>query len=398
MKVKNNQKIRNQIFAGSFYTFFVNGIITIIIGSLLPYIRDAHELSYKFAGLLISTHSVGALISSYLGGVLPLYIGRRRSIVFFSSLGVVGFLLMITTGNHFLLALAFAFTGLNRGAVSNFNNAIINEIATGEGWALNLLHSIFAIGAFIAPFITMLFVRKDSSAWIYVAVVVAILCVIEVIVYARMPIPNEDLELKNKKSKRSKNKIDWGFLKNKYYLVAVGIMFTYLMAEQAFNGWLITYFTDSGIMSDNLAQVMASLLWFVILFGRLLYGYFSKSVEKTKLLLVGGTGYLIFMVFLIQARATSPVVIGIIGVGLFMSGIYPTTVASVGHITKEYPMALSVMLTTAVLGSIIMPLIIGTVADSMGIIGGMSVVIIAVVVTFLLTVYNRYIYRGVDEV
>ena len=44
-----------------------------------------------------------------------------------------------------------------------------------------------------------------------------------------------------------------------------------------------------------------------------------------------------------------------------------------------------------------MPAIIGAVAESVGIIGGMSVVIIAVVITLALIIYNAIIYRNVNE-
>jgi hypothetical protein len=44
-----------------------------------------------------------------------------------------------------------------------------------------------------------------------------------------------------------------------------------------------------------------------------------------------------------------------------------------------------------------MPYIIGNVADAIGIIGGMSVVAIAVVITLLLIIYNSFIYRKIEE-
>ncbi len=174
-------------------------------------------------------------------------------------------------------------------------------------------------------------------------------------------------------------------------------MFSYMCAEQAVNGWLVTYFKDSGIMSGSLAQIMSSLLWLVILFGRLSYGYLTSFIAKSKVLLVGSIGYLIFFIVLLLARTASPVTVGIIGIGFCMSGIYPTTIASVGHLIKDYPMALSVMLLIAGVGSIIMPSIIGAIADSVGIIGGMSVVIVAVIITVLFIIYNWIINRNINN-
>lgn len=380
------------LFLGCFYTFFVNGGLALILGAILPFMKDTYNLNYQLTGLLISMHSIGNLISSFLGGVLPVYLGKKKSIILFCSFGVIAFLLMISTGNPIVLLIAFLFTGLNRGAVSNFNNTVINDIATGQAWALNLLHSVFAIGAFISPFIALFFTRNNPNGWIYAALVLAFMCLIEIIVYSTMKIPNP-----NPVKREGKVKSDWGFLKNKYYLVACGILFSYLCAEQAINGWLVTYLKESGILSGTFAQSMASLLWIVILVGRLTSAYLSSKIKKSKLLLVSSLGYLAFFILLLSGRTLTPVAIGIVGVGFCMAGLYPTTIASIGGIVKQYPLALSFLLTFAGLGSILMPAIIGAVAEVVGIIGGMSVIIVAVVITLLFIMYNAYIYRNANE-
>lgn len=379
------------LFASCFYTFFVNGSLALILGAILPYMKQQYNLDYQLTGLLISVHSIGNLISSFIGGFLPVYLGRKKSILILSSFGIVAFLLMSFTGNPILLLLAFFFTGLNRGAVSNFNNTIINDIATGKAWALNLLHSVFAIGAFISPFIALIFTRNNPKGWIYASLTLAFLCFTEFITFSRMKIPN------NYPLRKGNQKIDLRFFKDKFYLTACGILFFYMCAEQAINGWLVTYLKESGILSGSIAQSMASLLWIVILVGRLLSAYVSSKVKKSNLLAINAIGYVIFFVVLLFSRSLTPVVIGIIGVGFFMSGLYPTTVSSIGHILKAYPLALSFLLTFAGLGAILMPALVGTVADSVGIIGGMSVVIIAVLITLLFIMYNAFINRNSEE-
>ena len=139
---------------------------------------------------------------------------------------------------------------------------------------------------------------------------------------------------------------------------------------------------------------MQCLLWIVILFGRLLTAYVSKRMKKTSLLLISACGYVVFFVILILSRTIIPVTISIVGVGFCMAGLYPTTVASTGNIIKKYPMGLSFLLTFAGLGAILMPSIIGTIADHIGIIGGMSTVIIAVIITLLLIIYNFYLHKA----
>lgn len=379
---------QKSLFIRCFYTFFVNGGLALILGAILPYMKETYEINYVISGMFISVHSAGNLISSFIGGILPAYIGRKASIVLLSSAGVIAFIMMILTSNPYLLLLAFFLTGINRGAVSNFNNTMINEIATGKAWALNLLHSVFAIGAFLAPFLALFFVRNNTDGWKYAVITLAILCITEVLTFYFMKIPN------NTVAKKEKKPLSLVFLKDKYYLTACGILFFYLCAEQAFNGWLVTYFKESGILSGPFAQSMTSLLWVVILIGRLFTAYISSKVKKTNLLFINSIGYVIFFIILISSRSLTLVAISIIGVGFFMSGLYPTTISCVGNIIKEYPMGLSFLLTFAGLGAIIMPTIIGAVAEKVGIIGGMSTVIVAVLITFIFISYNAYLYRN----
>lgn len=374
-----------KVFLSCYYVFFVNGGLALILGAMLPHIRESYQLSYQLAGLLISFHSIGNLISSFIGGIIPVYIGRKKSIVLLSTFGVVAFCLMVTTGNPYVLLLAFFFTGINRGAISNFNNAVINDIATGKAWALNILHSVFAIGAFTAPFVVLFYTRNHSGNWKYAALTWAFLCLTEVIILCIMKVPN------NHPTNRKEKKDSWGFLKEKPFILACCILFFYMCSEQAINGWLVTYFRDSGIMSDTFAQTMSSLLWIIILLGRLLCAYLSQKIDRFRLLIISSIGYLIFFIILLINRQLSLITIGIIGVGFCMAGLYPTVVASVGEIMKSYPFALSFLLTVAGIGSIVMPSIIGGVADWIGIVGGMSLTVVAVASTFIfICLYARY--------
>jgi FHS family glucose/mannose:H+ symporter-like MFS transporter len=185
-----------------------------------------------------------------------------------------------------------------------------------------------------------------------------------------------------------------GIFKDKNYLTACLILFFYLCTEQVINGWLVTYFKDSGILSDTFAQSMASLLWLVILLGRLTCAYLSEKVEKTKLLVYSSIGFLLFFLVLLSGRQLLPITIGIVGIGFCMSGLYPTTLAEIGGIIKDYPLALSFILTFAGLGAIIMPGITGAVAERIGIVGGMSVTVIAVVATMVSIFVNAFNKRA----
>lgn len=142
---------------------------------------------------------------------------------------------------------------------------------------------------------------------------------------------------------------------------------------------MITYFKDTGLLSASLSQVTASVLWVMILAGRLTAAGLSTKLPKERLLFVMGLGIVLFFFLLLFSRSTLWIVVGIMGFGYSMAGIYPTTVAIGGNIIEKYPLAWSFMLPMASMGSIIMPSIIGRIAETAGIFYGMSSIVIAVI-------------------
>ena len=378
------------IFISCYYIFFVNGMLALLIGSLLPYIQESYNLDYLFCGILVSAHALGNLCSSFLGGILPIKIGRKNTLLLLGAFGVISFVLMTLNGSHYILLSAFFFTGINRGAVSNFNNLVMNDVATGKAWALNLLHAFFSVGAFSAPILVLFITKNTHQNWVFVALIEAILIIISLLVVFFMNVLN------NYPAKKDSGLTDWSFIKNKYFLVATAILFTYLCAEQAINGWLVTYLKDSKVLSSEFSQIMTSVLWLVILVGRLITAILSTKVKKQYLLLGTGIGYIIFALILLFIHQSLITSIGVIGVGLSMAGIYATTISGVGEVLKKYPAALSILLTVGGLGATIMPSIVGAVAGKIGIEGGMGVIILAVCLNLFFIIFNIHIRKN-DE-
>ena len=310
------QKEQNKryILGSCFYAFFINGITGLILGSLLPYLTQTYQLDYQVSGLLLSSHSVGNLVAGFIAGALPLYLGRKRSILLLCSATALGFIGMVLTGNPVLLLLSFLFTGIGRGSVSNFNNVIVTETSDGNPKALNILHSFFAIGAFIAPFLVLCFTQKQPVYWKWSSLSVAVLSCVMIGLFGFMKLSGPSSMATHPKQQRS-----FSFLKDSGFWISSGILFFYLCAETAINGWLVTYFKDSGIMTDGYAQTLASLLWLVILFGRLTCAYLSQFVSKQKLLVGTAAGTVVFFVLLLSTRDLTVITISIIGLGFVLA-------------------------------------------------------------------------------
>ena len=389
-------KIKRKQFILCFAVFLANGMLALSIGSLLPFLRDAHGLDYAFCGFIVSLHSVGNLFSSFFSGALPMLIGRKKSILLFEIFFPLSFLIMLLGGNRFLLAFAFFATGVARGASSNYCNTKINSIATGMAWALNCLHACFAVGAFVFPLILMMITRTQSANWIYACVFLVVLGVLTCIMYYMIP-EDQDDPRGAKKSKEKRDGNTFGFFREPIFYIVTATLFFYLCAEQGVIGWMITYFKDTGLLPPNLAQSTASILWVMILCGRLTTAFLSTKVKKENLLPAMGVGIVLFFIVLIMSKSTTPIVIGIMGFGFSMAGIYATTVSFAGELIKKYSLAWSFILTTASLGSIIMPSIVGFIADDFGIATGVGSIAIALFIDMIfIMILVRKVKKGIN--
>ena len=382
-------KRKKQQLICSYSVFVMNGMLALSIGSLLPFIRDERGLDYAFCGLIVSLHSVGNLISSFMAGMLPIAVGRKKSILMFNALFAFSYLLILIGGNKWLLALAFFLSGMARGATSNFCNASINNLAPGSAWLINGLHAMFSIGAFTFPILLTVLTNVDPSNWIYAAYFMLAMGLLSWFIFYINPIDNDKVQ------KKEAGDTNYGFFKEPLFYICILTLFFYLCAEQGVIGWMITYFKDTNLLPESMSQITASVLWIMILAGRLLTAYLSTKVAKEKLLVTMGIGLVGFFFLLLFSRSTFFIVLGIMGFGFSMAGIYPTTVSFSGRIIDRYPMAWSYILTTASLGSILMPSIIGKIAETAGIYYGMSSIVAVVIIDLIfILVLFRYISKN----
>lgn len=379
--------VKKRQFYYCYSVFLINGILALSVGTLLPFIRDARGLDYAFCGMIVSLHSIGNLISSFTAGIVPVFAGRKKSILFFNAFMTISFLMLIFGNSLWMIAASFFFTGFARGATSNFCNTLINDLAPGKAWLINALHATFAVGAFVFPLFMAVMTAANTENWILGCYFLLAMGILSWILYYLMPIPDDKIE------KKAGGESNFGFFREPLFYLCTLTMFFYLCAEQGVIGWMITYFKDTGLLNSSMSQITASMLWIMILVGRLLTAWGSTKIDKGRLLQVMGAGMLVFFIILLLSKSVIWLVFGIMGFGFSMAGVYPTTVSYAGGIIKRYDIAWSFILTIASLGAIIMPSIIGKIADAAGIAYGMSsvavVILIDLIFIFVLVAYSH---------
>ncbi len=385
-EISSQEKFENRLLYCTLFTFAMSGISSQPLGSFIPFLRESYNLSYEVSGILLSCQSIGNLIAVLIAGILPIYLGRRRSILFTSIWMAAAYLVFASgLGNPILLMVACAMTGLARGGNSNFSNTMISTLPSEKAVkGFNLLHGSFALGALASPIMLVLCVRRwPVFGWRITAGIILILCIIQVFVYAKMPLPKESFTKSVKTTDRS-------FFKVKEFWLASAMLLFYISTEYAIVGWMVTYFQDIGILQKNQAQLTGSLLWFVIFLGRMIGAFTSDKLSGTKLLLVDGLGQCVFFLVMFFSRTPGMVIFGLMGVGLFLSTIYPTAFSFGSMCIKGNDFGCSIMIFFGSAGGIITPALVGLVAEKAGIRAGMAVVAVLTVLLLCSIALSAY--------
>ena len=364
-----------------YYAFLANGMMALVLGIILPYLIEETGMNYSIAGSLLSTFAIGNFLASFINPILVGKVGRKKTTIMLTFLIPLSLFVVALCPSVYILGVFCLLLGIGRGTVSIVNNMVINDYI-GTTAALNLLHTVFAVGAFICPLLATFFIAHEMG-WRAIVYTVMILCFLSWLGYMRLP-----LEDKVVTGQEVKQQADKAFLKNIGFYTMGGILFFYLGVENCVNGWFITYFKSMGIMSVRYATNLISVTWIVIMVGRLITAYISSRVDKKKLILINCSATAVFFLLLISTQSLLWITVAIVGLGFFFAGIYPTSVAHGGTYIKGSTLGMSLLLGIAALGGIITPQIVGVVADSMGMAAAIMILVVNVVCMVALSVVN----------
>lgn len=376
-------KSKKMIFIRCCYGYAISGMAVLVIGAILPSVMREAGLSYTVAGGLLSMMAIGNLLASFFFPVLVSKWGKRRSITLLSALVPLCFLVLTMLPSVSIMYTLMFVAGVSRGAITIINNTTVNIISDNSSKYLNLLHCSFAIGAFLAPFLTALLLRIGFG-WRSVMYLVIGLCASSALSYATMEYETPQVS----SNFIADAKEDRSFLHN-YLFYCIGFtLFFYLGTENCINGWFVTYLQNTGVMSETYATAMVSVTWLVIMVGRILCAALSKRYSKSALILMNAAGSAICFFILIFSSHLITITAALLGMGLFLAGIYPTCIADAGQYTKGSTLGMSLLTAISAMGGIITPQLVGSAADRIGIVAAIGLLGINAVMVVLLGFIN----------
>lgn len=383
------------------------GLITVLVDSLIPRLREIFELGYFESGLVQFAFFIAYGIVSIPSGGLLAKIGYKKGIILGLLIMGVGCLLFLPAASFrlfplFLLGyftLASGMTVLQ--VAANPYITVLGDKKTASS-RLNLSQAFNSLGTTIAPVLGAIFILSDSiktsteidlldevsknsyyaqeaSSVQFPFFILAIaLVVLALIVYrGDLPklIPNS---IKSNYSKALKNKkLMWG---------AVGIFF-YVGAEVAIGSYLVNYFLDMNLATiirsneftrwlitlfysntlfdvDNKAIVGAFLLfyWGGAMVGRFIGSYLTRIYKPNHVLSLFAIAA-ICCVFISMSSTGLIAFWSILSVGLFNSIMFPTIFSIAIEDLGDLKPQGSGILCTAIAGGAFIPPLYGYITD-----------------------------------
>ena len=356
---QRNTRLRN----AGFVTFFFSGICTISSGVVVSLLQEEYGFAYGMTGTLLSLLSIGNLLAGLLAGALVGKMGMKPSVLLLTIGYAVGYAMMGLSGAVAVLALGFFLVGIAKGSVINTCTILVSDNSADRTRGMNLMHSCYACGALLCPFLIAAAARVSTALAVFL---LAALGVVLWLVYWKTPMEG--------KVKDRKAAIDWSFLRSGRFWLLTGLLFCQNAAEQSVTGWMVTYFKGSGIIAGTLAAYTVTVMWGATLVARLLIAFVFPFKSPRKAMVVMAVTCTLFYVLLMRADSQPAAILLLFAFAFAMAGMNPTAVASAGRMTSVTSMG--IMLPAASSGAILMPWVIGRVAERAGLAAGMAMNIV----------------------
>ena len=281
------------------------------------------------------------------------------------------YLLFALVGQPVLYYPLMVIAGLAWGLLNSLVNTTASELYDGSPSKLNLMNACYAFGAVLLPMLVGVFTMNGPSAWRIPCYLVSVMGVVTVVLGLKIPIP-----VKVKENAAAASGVPARpFWKEIGFYISLIVFFVYVGVETSAQSWLSSYLSQTNeFFRQNVpSETMVSLMWGMILCGRLLFAAIGGKIDRRWLLIGLTTGFLVGLVgVILLCGSTVPAILSVAVMGFSMSAMYATAVSNANRYVTGSPMAAGLIFGSAGVGSSVLPLLAGIISDSMGLKAGMT--------------------------
>jgi FHS family glucose/mannose:H+ symporter-like MFS transporter len=382
-----NQKL---ILAGQI-AFFPTGILTTLLGPMLPILIARWSMNDTQAGNLFLVQFLASLLGVQLSGVLLSRWGFRPAFL----LGLLMMAAGVSTlylGSLWLGLVSVAIYGFGIGLIVPTDNLLIAEIGAhsapspsadsaapaSKAGAVSLLNFFWGVGAVFCSLMVAWSAAHKLLPFFLGAN--AVFLVGLAISMRNLPFPPAETADKSASS-------SWrDLLKSPSIWLFAAVFLLYPGSETAVGGWIGSYVSRLGPRGQAIASMMPAFFWSALTIGRALGTAFLRHVSERQVLRTGYATSAAGIALMLWSPSLAGVIVGALITGLSYATLYPITVA---RLSERFGVAArsigAVMFSLASIGPALLPWLVGVVSHSTGSLrAGLLLPLGATVILFLL--------------
>jgi MFS transporter, FHS family, glucose/mannose:H+ symporter len=366
--------------------FALTGIVTTMLGPLLPALKARWALTDAQAGYLFTAQFAASVVSTMLLTWFIRRFGFLRTLALsylLLAVGVAG----VGANAWAIGLLAVSLYGFGLGLVMPATNLLISE-TSGErrAAALNILNFVWCIGAVACPLLLMIAVRDNRTAapmlalgitltvvgvWLWRSIAPAdprnvgsdikayrqATAAVAAVERAQVVLTTEDQTAAGARASRRV----WG--SGFAYLLAA-FVFLYVGAENSISGWIGAYTKRTNAEMAALYSLPQAVFWAALMIGRLLAPVWLRRLSEERLVLLTAVVSLAGVLLLRATSATVGLLGGATLAGAGFAAIYPTTIAVfMRYFGERAGASAAPVFATGGLGGAVVPSLVGMVSD-----------------------------------
>jgi fucose permease len=340
-------------------SFVPIGIVTVLLGPMLPALSARWSLNEAQAGLLFTAQFIGSSCGVAASGFVVTKWGYRAAIgagLVAMSLGVA----FLLHGSREAGAAWVACYGLGSGVAVPAANLLVAELNPGRrSSALSLLNFSWSLGAVACPFLVA---AAAGSIQIMLGAISAFLLAVAICI-AITPVSSvSSTSFHDDKSESSPVRS-----KPRHLPVLGGLFFLYVGTEVAFGGWVASYAKGLGSMSAMWYVMSPSFFYGALMLGRWLAPLALRLVEEVNLAKAGIAVACAGMVGMIWSNGLIGVVASAVVAGMGFAVVYPITISLLSRECGTTAARVgAVMFTLSNLGGACLPWLVGFTSQHLG--------------------------------
>lgn len=357
--------------------FFMMGFITCLNDILIPYLKAAFSLNYTQSMLVQSCFFGAYFFMSIPASFVVERIGYKRAMMVGFGVAGIGCLLFYPASlmriyGVFLLALFVLASGITLLQVAgNPYVAILGKPATSSA-RLTLTQAFNSLGTTLAPLfgsavILSMMVKGKTTENLqavqlpYIGLGITLFAIAVLMSFLSLP-TLKAAESATLPTQTGTSRSAWQF---PHLIAGVAGIFCYVGGEVAIGSFLTNYIQETAKLSEELAGKFLIYYWGGAMIGRFLGAGLLSAFKPAHVLLVNSFCAILFLLAGILATGWYSI-IAFLGIGFFNSLMFPTIFTLAVKDLGKYTNQGAGLLSTAIVGGAIVPLLQGVLADNIG--------------------------------